>query len=177
MIEHRASIVRRGQIQNPHAAGSRIDFHLSHLCCEPRDFRHVLRDKIGQVKDGATVFFDSQLDHLLRRRRLFVGCRELAVLLPNLVRLTAQLPRRQIDQLLAHLIGRFFDRVTGSIRLFAAARAGIERQAIGVFENHADFLRRQPERLTHHLLADGIVSGTDIGHAGEDVDLAIGLQG
>ncbi len=128
------------------------------------------------MKDRAAVFFHSQLDHLLRRRRFFVGCRELAALLPNLFRLTAQFPRRQMDQLLAHLMSRLVDRVTGSIRLFTAARAGIERQAIGVFENHAHFLRPEPERFTDHLLADGIVSGADIGHAGEDVNLAIGLQ-
>ncbi len=71
---------------------------------------------------------------------------------------------------------RLIDRVAGSIRLFAAARAGIERQAIGVFENHANFFRRQAERFTNHLLADRVIARTDIGHAGEDIDLAIGLQ-
>src|SRR5512135_1621908 len=68
------------------------------------------------------------------------------------------------------------DRVAGSVRLFAAAGAGIEGQAVGIFENYADFFRRQSERFTNHLLAHGIIARPDIRHSGENIDLAIGLQ-
>src|SRR5262245_9045918 len=66
--------------------------------------------------------------------------------------------------------------MTGRIRLLAAPRTRIEWQAVGVFEHHTNFFRRQAERFTDHLLAHGVITGPDVRYTGENIDLAVGLK-
>src|SRR5262245_11627011 len=63
--------------------------------------------------------------------------------------------------------------MAGRVGLLAAAGAGIEGQAIGVFEIHPDLLGPQPQSLADHLLANRVVARAYIRHAGEDIHLAV----